>query len=49
MSGYLAELSQVRDVLGTRCDGIESGRVQPIYGEEVFRRLPQKSENRHDS
>jgi predicted transcriptional regulator len=49
MAGYLAELSQVRDMLDTRYDDIKSGCVQPIDGEEVFRRLRQKSENRRDS
>jgi predicted transcriptional regulator len=49
MTGYLAELSQVHDMLDTRYDDIKSGRVQPIDGEEVFRRLRQKSENRRDS
>ena len=48
MAGYLAELSQVRDMLDTRYDDIKSGRVQPIDGEEVFRRLREKSENRRD-
>lgn len=49
MTGYLAELSQIRDMLDTRYDGIKSGRVQPIDGEEVFRRLRQKSENLRNS
>jgi predicted transcriptional regulator len=49
MTGYLAELSQVHDMLDTRYDDIKSGRVQPIDGEGVFRRLRQKSENRRDS
>ena len=49
MTGYLAELSQVRDMLDTRYDDIKSGRVQPIDGEEVFRQLRQKSQNLRDS
>jgi predicted transcriptional regulator len=49
MTGYLAELSQVRDMLDSRYDDIKSKRVQPIDGEEVFRQLRQKSENRRDS
>jgi predicted transcriptional regulator len=49
MTGYLAELSQVRNMLDTRYDDIKSGRVQPIDGEEVFRQLRQKSQNRRDS
>ena len=49
MTGYLAELSRVRDMLDTRYDDIKSGRVQPIDGEEVFRQLRQKSQNLRDS
>jgi len=49
MTGYLAELSQVRDILDSRYDDIKSNRVQPIDGEVVFRPLRQKSENRRDS
>ena len=48
MTGYLAELSQVRNMLDTRYDDIKSGRVQPIDGEEVFRQLRQKSQNLRD-
>ena len=42
MAGYLAELSQVRDMLDARYDDIKSGRVKPIDGEEVFSRMRQK-------
>jgi predicted transcriptional regulator len=49
MTGYLAELSKVRNMLDTRYDDIKSGRVQPIDGEEVFRQLRQKSQNLRDS
>jgi len=43
MTGYLAELSEVRNMLDTRYDGIKSSRVQPIDGEQVFRQLRRKS------
>jgi hypothetical protein len=43
MTGYLAELSEVRNMLDTRYDGIKSNRVQPIDGEEVFLQLRRKS------
>jgi hypothetical protein len=43
MTGYLAELSEVRNMLDTRYDGIKSNRVQPIDGEQVFRQLRRKS------
>jgi predicted transcriptional regulator len=49
MTGYLAELSQVRDMLDSRYDDINTNRVQPIDGEEAFRQLRQKSENRRAS
>jgi len=49
MTGYLAELSQVRDMLDSRYDDIKDNRVQPIDGKEVFHQLCQKSENRQDS
>jgi predicted DNA-binding protein len=43
MNGYLAGLSQVRNMLDSRYDDIKTNRVQPIDGEEVFRKLRQKS------
>jgi predicted transcriptional regulator len=49
MTGYLAELTQVRNMLDGRYDEIKSGRVQPIDGEEAFRRLRQKSKDRRSS
>jgi len=48
MTGYLAELSQLRDTLDSRYDGIKSGRVKPINGEEVFSRLRQKKTDHFD-
>ena len=49
MTGYLAELSQIRNMLDSRYDDIKSNRVLPIDGEEVFRQLRQKSKSRRDS
>ena len=49
MTGYLAELSQVHAMLDSRYDDIKSKRVKPIDGEEVFRQLRPKRENRRDS
>jgi predicted DNA-binding protein len=43
MTGYLAELSEVRNMLDTRYDDIKTNRVQPIDGEEVFRQFRRKS------
>ena len=45
MSGYLTELTQVRNMLDSRFDEIKSGRVQPIDGEEAFIQLRQKSQD----
>jgi predicted DNA-binding protein len=43
MTGYLAELSEVRNMLDTHYDDIKTDRVQPIDGEEVFRQFRRKS------
>jgi predicted transcriptional regulator len=45
MAGYLADLAHVHRTLDERYDDIRGGRVQPIDGEEAFKRLRQKSEN----
>lgn len=42
MAGFLAELSQVRDTLNARYDGIKNGRTKPLDGEDVFARLRKK-------
>jgi len=49
MSGYLVELTQVRNMLDGRYDEIKSGRVRPIDGEEAFAQLRHKSQDRRDS
>jgi hypothetical protein len=49
MTGYVAELTQVRNMLDGRYDDIKSGRVKPIDGEEAFARLRQKSQDRRGS
>ena len=49
MTGYLAELTQVRAKLDSRYDEIKSGRVQPINGENAFAQLRQKSQDRRRS
>jgi predicted DNA-binding protein len=46
MSGYLAELSEVRNMLDGRYDDVKSGRVAPIDGEDAFARLRQLSQDR---
>jgi len=49
MSGYLAELAEVRNMVDGRYDGIKTGRVKPIDGEEAFARLRRKSKDRRSA
>jgi predicted transcriptional regulator len=49
MTGYLAELTQVCDMLDGRYDEIKSGRVQPIDGEKAFEQLREKSQDHRRS
>ena len=49
MTGYLAELNHVRNLLDGRYDDIKSGRVQPVDGDEAFEQLRQKSQDRRGS
>ena len=44
--GYLEEAAALRQTLDSRYDDLKTGRVEPIDGEEVFRRLREKSERR---
>jgi predicted DNA-binding protein len=44
VAGYLEEMAELRHVLDIRYDDLESGRVKPIDGEEVYRRLMEKTE-----
>jgi len=46
MSGYLAELAQVRKMLDGRYDDIQSGRIQSVDGEDAFAQLRQESQDR---
>jgi predicted DNA-binding protein len=43
VEGYFAELIEVRQMLDSRYDDLESGRVQPIDGEEAFKSLIAKT------
>ena len=43
LAGYLDHVASVRETLDSRYDDLKSGRVTPIDGEEVFRRLREKS------
>lgn len=46
LAGYLSELAQVREMLDSRYDDIESGRVKLVDGEEAFAYLRQRIEAR---
>ncbi len=43
VSGYFEELTQVRTMLDDRYDALQNGQVEPIDGEEAFRRLRERS------
>jgi len=45
MTGYLAELAQLRETLDSRFDEIKAGSVKPLDGEDAFNRLRAKSDN----
>jgi predicted transcriptional regulator len=49
MAGYFGELVQMQDVLGSHYDGIESGKVKLVPGDEVIARLREKSAARRRS
>ena len=44
MAGYLAEVSEIRQMLDSRYDDIKIGRVKPIDGEEFFESLRRREE-----
>lgn len=46
MAGYLADLAQTREMLGSRYDDLKSGRVKPIPGDEVVALLRERSARR---
>ena len=43
VEAYFAEVREVRDMLDSRYDDLESGRVKPVPGDEVIARLRAKS------
>ena len=44
LAGYLDELTRTQNTLDSRYDGLKSGRVKAIDGEEAFARLKAKTE-----
>jgi hypothetical protein len=43
VAGYFDELTQTREMLDSRYDGLKSGRVKPISGDEVEAYFREKS------
>jgi predicted transcriptional regulator len=46
MAGYLAELTQAREMLDGRYEELKRGEVKALDGEEAFAALRRKSEER---
>ena len=46
IAGFVDAVGEVRGMLDRRYDDLKNGRVQPIDGDEAFRRLRQRSESR---
>jgi predicted transcriptional regulator len=49
LAGYLEEVASIRNMLDSRYDDLESGRLRPVDGEEAFRQLREKSKSRRSS
>ncbi len=48
LTGYFEELAALRSTLDSRYDDLESGRVQPIDGDDAEARLKAKSTERRN-
>ena len=46
LAGYLEAVDSVRQALDSRYDNLKSGRVKPIDGEDFFKKLRERSEER---
>lgn len=44
VEGYVDELRETREMLDSRYDDLESGRVKPIDGEEFFENLRRRED-----
>jgi predicted transcriptional regulator len=44
LAGYLQEISELREMLDSRYDEIETGRVKPIDGDAFFEKLRQRED-----
>ena len=49
VAGYVDEIGGTRDMLNSRYDDIESGKVKLIDGEEAFARLRERIDARRNS
>lgn len=49
LASYLNELGELSEMLEKRCNEIENGTVQPLSGEEAYRRLKQSAAQRRKS
>ena len=49
MAGYFDDLEYLREMLNSRYDDIQSGKIQLMDGEEAFARLRAKSEARRSN
>ncbi|MGA8762036.1 MAG: hypothetical protein WB562_04020 [Candidatus Sulfotelmatobacter sp.] len=49
VAGYFEELTQTREMLNTRYDDLQSGRVKPVSGDEVVAHFREKSAARRSS
>lgn len=46
LAGYLETVGSVRRTLDSRYDDLKSGRVKPIDGEDFFKQLRERSQER---
>ena len=49
MAGYLFELAQTREMLDARYDELKNGSIMAINGEDAFKALRRRSEQRRRS
>jgi len=49
LASYLAEVTELSAMLERRCNEIENGTVQPLSGEEAYRRLKESAAQRRKS
>jgi predicted transcriptional regulator len=45
LAGYFQEVTELREMLDSRYDDIQSGRVKPIHGEAFFEELRRRQDS----